>query len=72
MKDEKALLAANWIPATTLPPPVTPVLALGWCCDVCHNIKIAEWEDGVGWWESGTGEGLKFTVDYWQQLPFPV
>ena len=67
------LLAAGWIPvAERMPPPVTAVLVFGWCCDVCHNIRIAEWEDGVGWWQSFSGgEDLTFEPEYWMSLPFP-
>lgn len=70
--DGNTMLAAGWISVDNMPPPVTPVLVFGWCCDICHNIKIAEWEDGVGWWESGTGDNLFFKVVYWQRLPFPA
>jgi len=37
---------------------------------VCYHIKIAEIEDGV-WFESGTGENLKFRPTFWQHLPEP-
>jgi hypothetical protein len=71
-EDLSKLLDAGWIPLSeNTPPPVTPVLVLGWCCDICHNVSIAEWEDGVGWWQSNTGDGLLFKPEYWMSLPFP-
>jgi hypothetical protein len=69
--DLYALLAAGWVHVTEqMPKNVTPVLVLGWCCDICHNIKIAEMEDD--WFESGTGEDLHFKPDFWQPLPYPA
>jgi hypothetical protein len=53
-----------------IPEEVTPVLVYGECCEVCYHIKIAEIEDGV-WFESGTGEDLKFRPTFWQHLPEP-
>lgn len=67
-----ALLAAGWIHVTEqMPPNVTPVLAFGWCCDVCHDIVIAEYEVDE-WWESYNGENLTFKPEYWMPLPFPL
>ena len=70
---QKPMLAAGWIPvAERMPPPVTAVLVFGWCCDICHNTIIAEWEEGVGWWQSFSGgENLTFEPEYWMSLPFP-
>jgi len=65
------LLATGWIPVTErMPPNVTPVLVFGWCCDICHNIRIAEYEID-GWWESYHGNDLTFEPEYWMPLPFP-
>ncbi len=67
-----SLLSAGWIPvAERIPPPVTAVLVFGWCCPAWHYIRIAEWEDGVGWWQSFSGEILTFVPEYWMPLPFP-
>ena len=69
--DLYALLSAGWISVGELMPQrVTPVLVLGWCCEVCHNIRIAEWEDK--WWESNHGENLHFKPEFWMPLPFPA
>jgi hypothetical protein len=69
--DGNTMLAAGWIPVTErMPPDVTPVLVFGWCCDICHNIRIAEYEVD-GWWESYHGEDLTFEPEYWMPLPFP-
>lgn len=66
-----ALLAAGWISVKErMPPDVTPVLVFGYCCDVCHNVRIAEYEVD-GWWESFHGTDLHFEPEYWMPLPVP-
>ena len=63
------LLSDGWISVKDqMPPDVTPVLVFGWCCDICHNIRIAEYEVD-GWWESFHGNDLTFIPEYW--MPFP-
>ena len=65
------LLAAGWIPVKEkMPPQITPVLVFGCCCDVCYNIRIAEYEVD-GWWESYHGSDLHFEPEFWMPLPFP-
>lgn len=68
--DLYALLNAGWIHVTEqLPKGLKPVLVLGWCCDICHKIKIAEMGDD--WFDPETGEELHFKPDFWQPLPYP-
>ena len=65
------LLKAGWIPVSErMPPDITPVLVFGFCCEICHNIRIAEYEVN-GWWESYHGSDLHFEPEFWQPLPFP-
>lgn len=65
------MLAAGWISVKErMPPDVTPVLVFGYCCDVCHNVRIAEYEVD-GWWESFHGTDLHFEPEYRMPLPVP-
>ena len=67
----KPMLAAGWISVKErMPQDVTPVLVFGYCCDVCHNVRIAEYEVD-GWWESFHGTDLHFEPEYWMPLPVP-
>lgn len=61
----------DWISLKeSTPPPVTPVLVYGECCDACYNIIIAEHEN-LNWFESSTGEYLTFDPAFYMPLPQP-
>jgi len=59
----------DWIKINEdMPPSVTPILAYFSCCDVCDYFIVAEFEND-GWFESSTGEDLRFVPTHWMPLP---
>jgi hypothetical protein len=69
-KDDMIKLGWFYIDENGEPPHNVPILVFGYCCEICHNIRIAEIEDD-NWYEAYSGEDLTFMPEYWMPLPLP-